>query len=693
MTDFQLASGRAKRPSVPATSHDTAGFVLPDGTRFTVGNTISLTAGEIASPTAEILADTSATYIGPNGIRYVTTGAVLVPFLLDATGSTVTVDPTFSGAANSATSTAYLQAIINAASAAFATNTYRIRVAFPPSLWFIDGLVVKPNVWIDFGEAYFKKNADGTGNTFGENGSSTQAMLRTQDSLVGGSTYYGNYDNIRVSGGWWDMQDKAVGGAIFMMVNLRNSVIENSRLLRSGTDLYWSTMLGGQNLEINNISINGGTIQGQDGLHIVHGQDIRVTGGSFIAGDDAIAIGCDAFGAGASTALLFDDEVIQRISIVNPYVKSLAASALKLYYEAPWSGSNRHKIDGVTVLGLHGQAGITTNPGISIKDTSATDSQDPSRIKNVKIVCDLTVGSASHDGGVAAGVIVYAAQDWEISGCVRIIDTTGGATRFKLAELSHSVRGRLNVDCPQLPANDGIDVINLSTSVQLTRDNTISGRLVAGTGTLWHVGIGNAPNTTIENSQLLGIQTNNPGVRMLPSALTVSSLKIIGTTFAKAAAATSTIGYNSITTGRINNLQIVGCDFADVALAVDSALATNCPVYKLAGNINLASFDEQSQLFTPAGGGTVTIDTNLGLNARVTFPAGNITIAAPLNPSITQRLTINLIQDGTGGRTITWNAAFKKAADGAGGANGRGCTAYVYDGTNWVQQGGALAYF
>ena len=38
---------------------------------------VSLTAGEIASPTAAILADTSATYIGPNGVRYFSNGVDL----------------------------------------------------------------------------------------------------------------------------------------------------------------------------------------------------------------------------------------------------------------------------------------------------------------------------------------------------------------------------------------------------------------------------------------------------------------------------------------------------------------------------------------------------------------------------------------------------------------------------------------
>lgn len=44
------------------------------------------------------------------------------------------------------------------------------------------------------------------------------------------------------------------------------------------------------------------------------------------------------------------------------------------------------------------------------------------------------------------------------------------------------------------------------------------------------------------------------------------------------------------------------------------------------------------------------------------------------------------------GRAITWNAAFKKAADGAGTASQRGATRFIYDGTNWLQTGGALVW-
>lgn len=90
--------------------------------------------------------------------------------------------------------------------------------------------------------------------------------------------------------------------------------------------------------------------------------------------------------------------------------------------------------------------------------------------------------------------------------------------------------------------------------------------------------------------------------------------------------------------------------------------------------------------------GTITPKAGLGRTIRVGTLTGNTTIAAPLYPLKGQRLTFVFTQDGTGGRTITWNAVFKKAADGAGTANKKGATTFEYDGTNWMQVSGALTF-
>lgn len=71
---------------------------------------------------------------------------------------------------------------------------------------------------------------------------------------------------------------------------------------------------------------------------------------------------------------------------------------------------------------------------------------------------------------------------------------------------------------------------------------------------------------------------------------------------------------------------------------------------------------------------------------------GNLTINPPANPRTGAMLVFTFAQDATGGRTITWNAVFKKAADGTGTGNQKAGTSFVYDGANWVQVGGALTW-
>jgi hypothetical protein len=71
---------------------------------------------------------------------------------------------------------------------------------------------------------------------------------------------------------------------------------------------------------------------------------------------------------------------------------------------------------------------------------------------------------------------------------------------------------------------------------------------------------------------------------------------------------------------------------------------------------------------------------------------GAQTIGAPIGARVGMRLTFNFRQDATGGRVVTWNAIFKKGADAAGTANQSGTTSFVFNGTNWVQDGGVLTY-
>lgn len=56
--------------------------------------------------------------------------------------------------------------------------------------------------------------------------------------------------------------------------------------------------------------------------------------------------------------------------------------------------------------------------------------------------------------------------------------------------------------------------------------------------------------------------------------------------------------------------------------------------------------------YSPSGGGLATVDLSDGILHVINFPAGNISVAIS-NETVGQYFVIELIQDGTGGRTVT----------------------------------------
>jgi hypothetical protein len=89
---------------------------------------------------------------------------------------------------------------------------------------------------------------------------------------------------------------------------------------------------------------------------------------------------------------------------------------------------------------------------------------------------------------------------------------------------------------------------------------------------------------------------------------------------------------------------------------------------------------------------TIATDANLGNSFKVTL-GGNRTMGAPTNPVAGQRIHYTIVQDGTGGRTLAWNAVFKVTwSDTGNTASKRSTVAFIYDGTNWNQDGAQTPY-
>jgi hypothetical protein len=87
---------------------------------------------------------------------------------------------------------------------------------------------------------------------------------------------------------------------------------------------------------------------------------------------------------------------------------------------------------------------------------------------------------------------------------------------------------------------------------------------------------------------------------------------------------------------------------------------------------------------------TITWDASTQDVCKVTL-AGNRTMAAPTNNTTGQFISILVIQDGTGSRTLTWNAVFEFASDTAPTLTTTASLGDVfvfrYNGSKWLEVG------
>lgn len=110
-------------------------------------------------------------------------------------------------------------------------------------------------------------------------------------------------------------------------------------------------------------------------------------------------------------------------------------------------------------------------------------------------------------------------------------------------------------------------------------------------------------------------------------------------------------------------------------VTVANAATGNAPEIKATGgdtNIDLKltakgtgkllqdAYYQTPQAYTPAAAGTATLDLSAGNEHNITMPAGNITIAIS-NASIGQKFNVDITQDATGSRLVTWFATIRWA--------------------------------
>ena len=93
----------------------------------------------------------------------------------------------------------------------------------------------------------------------------------------------------------------------------------------------------------------------------------------------------------------------------------------------------------------------------------------------------------------------------------------------------------------------------------------------------------------------------------------------------------------------------------------------------------------------PVAGDVLAPDLSANRAWIVQMPAGNITIANPINAQPGNHLFLVIIQDSIGARLVTWGTVFKKLLTLSVTANARDSVSYWWVGVNMNQFGSALA--
>jgi len=206
--------------------------------------------------------------------------------------------------------------------------------------------------------------------------------------------------------------------------------------------------------------------------------------------------------------------------------------------------------------------------------------------------------------------------------------------------------------------------------------------------------VGNTVNWLDSTVSITGISTTATGTVLTLTDTSISSTQDIRLPTAKAIADDSGNEY----------IKFVKTASAVNEISITNSATANSPDLSVTGgdtNIGLSITTKGTGLIklndgayfpeaTLTDGATITWDVSTAPVAKVTL-GGNRTLSAPTNSATGQFISLLVIQDGTGSRTLTWNSAYEFASDTAPTltttASLGDLFTFRYNGTKWLETG------
>jgi hypothetical protein len=340
-------------------------------------------------------------------------------------------------------------------------------------------------------------------------------------------------------------------------------------------------------------------------------------------------------------------------------------------------------IDGVTLVAgdrvlLKDQSTDTEN-GLYIAVASGAASRDPEH----DTIAELSGGMVVVNQGTV--------NDNKIFLCTTDTDATLGSTSITYTTIT-----------PQ----------NVGTVTSITAGTGLSGGAITSSGTIaidTATTVDKTTAQTLTNKTLTSPKINEDVV--LTSTATELNLLdgvsgLVQDDFTKLAAVSSTADELNLLDG-VSGL--VQADFTKLAAVDSTAAELNYSDLATLGTTAASKvFTADANNLTTVSGAVAYVEDTLTDGATITWNvidspvakvtlAGNRTLSAPsgTTPIAGQFISLLIIQDGTGGRTITWNAAYEFAADTAptltATASLGDLFTFRYNGSKWLEVGRNLA--
>lgn len=206
--------------------------------------------------------------------------------------------------------------------------------------------------------------------------------------------------------------------------------------------------------------------------------------------------------------------------------------------------------------------------------------------------------------------------------------------------------------------------VTFGTTDKSTKILFADGTNVIDTGTVSLTGVQTLTNKTLTAPILDEINDSNGNEEVI---------------FATTASAVNEITITNAATGNSPNISVTGDD-TNIGLSV-STKGTGLILF------NDGAYNADATL---TDGATISWDAGSSPVAKVTL-GGNRTLSAPTNSASGQFISLAVIQDGTGSRTLTWNSAYEFTGDVAPTLTTTASKAdifvFKYNGTVWLEVG------